>query len=195
MVAAPLGRACGAQAIGVEQVIDLVSAAKRITYGSPQTVSLSIGGSSVAFTVSVSVLGAITAVPVAANPAVKQISIAVTTTGTGVAPSAVTVITGEGQVIGYRVACGADGQVLALHEGGPVSELPLHVAPADGGGQGGGHDAGAGSGTSDDGRKDHGPSSDLVDDKPPLSPGTPSPGGGIPYAPGTSPTSQLVSPH
>ncbi len=124
LAVAPAGLAAGAEAIGAEQVIDLVAAAKHISYGSPQAVTLSIAGRSVAFTVSVGSLGAITAVPVAADRAVKQISIAVISTNAGVVPNAVTVITGDGQVLGFSVTRAPDGTVLALAEGAPVSVPP-----------------------------------------------------------------------
>ncbi len=193
---APAGRAGAAEAIGAAQVIDLVAAAKHISFGRPQVVTLDLGGRGVAFTVSVGPLGGITAVPVAADKAVRQISIAVTTTNTGVVPNAVTVITGDGQVQGFAVTLRPDGTVLALTEGAPVSVPPPRRDLADYLGQDGHHDQ---VGTHPDGGDQppipHGPTSDLVDDKPPLPPGTPSPGGGLPYAPGTSPQSQFVSPH
>lgn len=126
------GRAAGAEAIGAAQVIDLVTAARHIHYGSPQVVTLAIAGRSVACTVSVSTLGAITAVPVAADRAVRQISIAVTTTNDGVVPDAVTVITGAGEVLGFTVTRGADGAVVGLAEGAPVSVPPPRSALVSG---------------------------------------------------------------
>jgi hypothetical protein len=124
LVAAPLRPARGAEAIGSEQIIDLVAAAKHISYGNPQEVTLSIAGRSVAFTVAVSTLGAITAVPAAGDKAVKQISVGVTTTNDGVVPNVVTVITGDDQVLGFTVARGPHGMVVALVEGAPVSVPP-----------------------------------------------------------------------
>jgi hypothetical protein len=117
-------RAGGAEAIGAEQIIDLVAAAKHISYGNPQAVALSLAGRSVAFTVSLSSLGAITAVPVAADKAVKQITVAVTTTNDGVVPNSVTVITGDDRVLGFTVTRGEHGMVAALVEGAPVSVPP-----------------------------------------------------------------------
>jgi hypothetical protein len=128
LVIAPLSQAWAAEAIGAEQIIDLVTAAKHITYGNPQKVTLAIAGRSVAFTVSVGTLGAITAVPEAADKAVKQISVAVTTTNDGVVPNAVTVITGDGQVLGFTVRRGPDGAVIGLVTG-VVESAPVGVPP------------------------------------------------------------------
>lgn len=124
LIVAPLRSAPGAEAIGAEQIIDLVAAAKHISYGNPQAVTLSIAGRSVAFTVSLSSLGGITAVPVVGDKAVKQISVSVTTTNDGVVPNAVTVITGDDRVLGFTVTRGLHGMVVALSEGAPVSVPP-----------------------------------------------------------------------
>jgi hypothetical protein len=192
LIAASFQRASAAELIGAEQVIDLVGAAKHIAFGSPQVVTLAIGGRKVAFTVTVGSLGAITAVPVVADTAVKQISITVTTTNSGVVPNAVTVITGDGQVLGFTVVHAADGAVVALAEGAPLSLPPRRNAVA-----GDGHDGKYDQGGDRAGAAEvhHGPPSDLVDEQPPLTPGAASPGGGLLYAPGTSPLSQFVSPH
>jgi hypothetical protein len=196
LILAPGGLAAEAEAIGAEQVIDLVNAAKHITFGHPQPVTLTIDGRSVVCTVSLDSLGNITAVPVVADKAVKQISISVTTINSGVVPNAVTVITGDGQVLGFTVTRGPDGGVAGLVAGAPVTAPPLRNELAELTATGGTPDPG-GHHHDADGTPPihHGPPSDLVDEKPPLPPGTPSPGGGLPYAPGTSPFSQNVSPH
>jgi hypothetical protein len=178
-----------AETFSIHEVRELVTAASHARYGSPVVAILTIDGKPISFKISLDAVGNITALPQTDAP-MRQISISVTTTNAGVVPSAVTLITAEGQVEGFSIATNKDGEITAVTNGGPVT-IPTPAPPnaivvktPDGS-----------HGQTGDQSSPPVRHIDIIDEWTVPGFGLQAAGAGIVFAPGTSPDSRNVSPH
>ena len=189
LLAAVSGQAVAADTFTVAMVQELLADASHAHFGATADTTFAFAGRPIPITVSIDRIVNITVRPRITGSPFRQISIGVTTTGTGVVPNALTVITAEDQVQGYTLVTTADGAISEVVAGGPVTVPPATQRARTHDGQPPSLAAATGS------PPGSGDGSDLVDGSPPAPAGSPIAGAGIVFAPGTSPASQSVSPH